>query len=468
MRVREMHEDENEERAGATVTAETSRYRQLYPIRRMYPFRRTIGESSVLAELREFLVSSPGKLVSSALVLAAMCLFVGWFAAAGQLGRTDVLRSNLADFEPRANASQVLYSSLSTANASANAAFIAGGINNDALLSSYLAAIATAGRAVVTSATSLPPAEQQAHDDLNTIATTLPVYTGLVETARANNRQDNAVGAAYLASASTLMQNTMLPAAEQFYHQEDAGLRASHEKFADPPYALYGALIVTLGSLLLAHRQLARRTRRTLNLGLLVAGAAMTVALLWVAIASLTSVSFSALAQSKGADAVDSLTNARTLTQKARSMETMALVQRGGDTSAASGSFSGALDDALASLSKVGRSDQSVATEVDAARSAATLWASAHRQILQHENSGDYVGATRLAVGTDPGSAALAYQSLDTHLTTAIDRARTLYRDNVNTARASIAYSGPGAFVLSCVAVAGIGVGYYPRIREYR
>ncbi|MDF0529534.1 hypothetical protein P0W64_03205 [Tsukamurella sp. 8F] len=444
------------------MTAETSRYRQLYP------FRRTLQESSVLAELREFLTSSPGKLVSSALVLCLMCLFAGWFTANGQLERTGVLRSNLSDFEPRANASQVLYSSLSTANASANASFISTGKTNDELRADYLAAIATAGRAVVTSATSLPADERSAHASLNTIATYLPVYTGLVETARSNNRQDDSVGAAYLASASTLMQQQLLPAAESFYHQENESLRTSHDRFADPPWAVYGALLITALCILVAQRHLARRTRRNLNLGLLVAAAATTVALLWVVIAGLTSVSFSARAESKGADAIDSLTLARTLTQKARSTETMALVQRSAGAAAPSASFEQSLDAARASLAKVGRSDPAVTVDVDAARAAAGRWAAAHRTITERETLGDYGGATALAIGDGPDSAALAYQSLDDHLTHAIERARTLYRDNVNTARAAIAFSGPSAFTLCGAAIIGIALGYYPRIREYR
>ena len=63
---------------------------------------------------------------------------------------------------------------------------------------------------------------------------------------------------------------------------------------------------------------------------------------------------------------------------------------------------------------------------------------------------------------------AVAYRSLDGHLTAAIDRARTLYRDNVNTARFAIAFSGPGAFILCVLAAAGVAAGFYPRVREYR
>ena len=101
--------------------------------------------------------------------------------------------------------------------------------------------------------------------------------------------------------------------------------------------------------------------------------------------------------------------------------------------------------------------------EADAQR-----WVTAHQQIAAREATGDYLGATRVAIGTDPGSAAVAYRSLDGHLTAAIDRARTLYRDNVNTARFAIAFSGPGAFILCVLAAAGVAAGFYPRVREYR
>ncbi|CAM3898421.1 MULTISPECIES: hypothetical protein [Tsukamurella] len=445
------------------MTATASKNRQLTSLR-----LRSFPESSVFAELREFFTSSPGKLVSMAIVLVTMCLFTGWFTSAGQLSRTDVLQQNLSDYEPRAHAAQVLYSSLSTANESANAAFVAGGLPADEIQSSYRLALATAGKALVTSATSLPPEDTKAHENLDTIAMNLSVYTGLVETARTNNRLDNSVAAAYLATASTLMQETLLPAAESFYREEADNLRDTHSKFASPPWAIYGVLGITLASVLLTHQYLARRTQRTMNRGLLVAATALTVALLWVLIASLTSTTFSLRAEQRGTAAVDSLTQARTLTQQARSMETMALVQRGAGRGTPPEAFAQTLGQAQATLEQMDTEDPEIRAAVDGARGDARRWVTAHQVIAAREATGDYLGATRVAIGTDPDSAAVAYRALDDHLTNAIARARTLYRDNVNTARYAIAYSGPGAFVLCIVAAAGVAAGFYPRVREYR
>lgn len=459
------------------MTAETSRYRQLSPFKRsVQPGRggRTsrripaLPESSVFRELREFLTSSPGKLVSLALVLIIMSLFVGWFTSAAQLTRTDVLRSNLIDFEPRANAAQVLYSSLSAANESANAAFVAGGLPSQDIDANYRTSIARAGKSLITSATSLPTDENRARANLDSIAMYLPVYTGLVDTARANNRQHNSVAAAYLATASDLMQNTLLPAAESFYNEETAGLRGTHRQFANPPWAVYAALAVAVASILVAHEHLYFRTRRRLNLGLLVAGGTMSLALVWVLITGLISVTFSSTAAQQGSSAVDQLTQARILAQKARSMETMSLVQHGTGRSLPPDAFADTLGDARAILADTDSRNEAVTRAVQAARSAADRWADAHREIIARETQGDYVGATAFAIGSDPASAASAFQTLDGELSKAIGQARTVYRDNVNTAQTSIAFSGPGVFLLCLIAAAGVGAGFYPRIREYR
>jgi hypothetical protein len=53
--------------------------------------------------------------------------------------------------------------------------------------------------------------------DLLTLSTDLPVYTGEIETARADNRIGYPVGAAYLREATTLMNSSLLPAAENLY-----------------------------------------------------------------------------------------------------------------------------------------------------------------------------------------------------------------------------------------------------------
>ena len=57
----------------------------------------------------------------------------------------------------------------------------------------------------------------------------LAVYTGLVETARTNNRAGNPVGSSYLSEASSLMQTQILPDAQRLYEEtQQAGRRRDH------------------------------------------------------------------------------------------------------------------------------------------------------------------------------------------------------------------------------------------------
>src|SRR5947208_2170985 len=59
---------------------------------------------------------------------------------------------------------------------------------------------------------------------LAVLSSQLSVYTGVVETARANNLQGNPVGAAYQGEASTLMRDKLLPAARSLYDTETQGV----------------------------------------------------------------------------------------------------------------------------------------------------------------------------------------------------------------------------------------------------
>ena len=77
----------------------------------------------------------------------------------------------------------------------------------------------------------------------------LPVYTGEVETARADNRLGLPLGAAYLREASSLMRGTLLPAARDVSAQADAQLAADSGRATGLPLAvLLLASAVLVGS----------------------------------------------------------------------------------------------------------------------------------------------------------------------------------------------------------------------------
>ena len=68
------------------------------------------------------------------------------------------------------------------------------------------------------------------------MSTQLPVYTGLVETARVYNRQGLPLGAAYLREASGLMRDKLLPAAKQLYRTETGRLADDRDGAAGFPW----------------------------------------------------------------------------------------------------------------------------------------------------------------------------------------------------------------------------------------
>jgi hypothetical protein len=101
----------------------------------------------------------------------------------------------------------------------------------------------------------------------------LPVYTGLVEEARSNNRQGVPVGAAYLRRASELMRTQLLPAAERLSVVEaqraDADYRDGTRNTGLIVAVVLGGLLLV--GLVVTQVAVGRFTNRVLNVPMLVA-----------------------------------------------------------------------------------------------------------------------------------------------------------------------------------------------------
>lgn len=423
---------------------------------------------SPLASARRLARTTPGRLLIITALLVLITMTTGWYASVSLDARTAALQQTITDTEPVAESSQVLYSNLSIADAAANAAFISGGLEPADLRSRYSNAVATASRALVEAAGGTASENDAVQSDLGTLAEQLPVYTGLVESARTNNRLANPVASAYLGEATNLMQTSILPAAERLYTARTSALADPQNRFTDPPWVVYASLAAVLLALVGTHRYLSRRTRRRFNLGLLAAILVTVIAVLWVLVGSLLSVSSVDTAERQGAQPLQELTSARILAQQARSLETLALARRG-DQQALQRQVGDAFTRMEASLddyrARVGDSDGSV---VDRAHSALAAWRDAHRAAIDMSASGDVAGATSMAVGSAPNGAAAAYTALDEALVDGIGTARTAFRDDINTARVVIGFAGTGALVLAAIAAVMTVLGMTPRIREYR
>ena len=147
-----------------------------------------------------------------------------WTAGEHASAAGDVVTAS----EPLSFDAQQIYQSLSDADATEAAAFLAG-LEPPAARQRYLADVARAA-SYLEAATAAAGGQGQAHR-LTVLSTELPVYTGLVESARADNRLGLPVGAAYLAEASELMRSRLLPAPRPLPAGEcpaPRGLRAGH------------------------------------------------------------------------------------------------------------------------------------------------------------------------------------------------------------------------------------------------
>ncbi|MFW0787736.1 hypothetical protein AAFP35_24840 [Gordonia sp. CPCC 206044] len=467
-------------RAGRTFRSSPS----APPIRQVLADRRDLMTTarqraqSPLSTLRHYATTSPGKLVLILIALMAACLATGLYASTTLERRTESLRAMIDRTEPLAEASQVLYSSLSIADATANSAFISGGLESSDLRTRYSDALATASASLIIAAGNSEESEEtqaearEVAKDLRTLATSIPVYSGQVETARTNNRLGNPVASAYLGQASALMQDTILPAAQRLYERRSSAIADPQRTLTVPPWGVYTALVVLIIGLALATRYLARRTRRRFNIGVLAALVAVVGGTVWLLASGLLSVAATSDARTNGADPLRALTTARILTQQARSAETLSLARRG-DQSDLDRTFADTTNQIGAILDQVrdDRADSSAVSESQLYNANYVLerWKERDARVRDLMTAGDFLTARTLTVGDDADeSTAQAYEDLDRALTDTITTTRASFRDDINTAQRVLGYTGTGILLLTVFAGVAVVIGLIPRIREYR
>jgi hypothetical protein len=393
--------------------------------------------------------STPGRLSLIVVVLVVASLASGWLSTWSVIRQERALEDLATRSEPLAHAAQEVYRALQDADATAASAFLSGGLEPSQLRERYEKDIVQAQAALSVATASSP-------DLTATLAAQLPVYTGLIETARTNNRQGFPVGAAYLREASGLMRTQLLPAAQELYRAEtDRVSRAQDE--ANFPWGSVAVALAFVIALVLTQRYLTRRTNRLLNVGLLLATGAAVVSLLWVTTASvlvMNDVSDSRAASQK----VDVLAQARIATLTARGEETLTLVARGAGQTYEKNfvEVSERLEGLLDQATRLGNTEA-----VDQAMRQFRQWQQVHQRIREADDAGQYNDAVALI--DNP-----YFDSLDQDLVRAIGEARQDFSDEVAVARASLAGTVVGVLVLAVIGAAGAAMGLWQRLKEYR
>ena len=145
-------------------------------------------------------------------------MIAGLVCGAQLNGRIDERNAVLDRSEPFAYAAQNLYAALSAADAAAASAFLSGGIETARCGRNTSRPWPTPRRRWPTR----PPARRicKPAPRWRRYRQQLAAYTGLVEAARANNRQGFPIGSAYLREASSLMQTSLLPERREDLHRQ--------------------------------------------------------------------------------------------------------------------------------------------------------------------------------------------------------------------------------------------------------
>jgi hypothetical protein len=406
---------------------------------------------AVLRRVTGLARSTPGRLSLIALLLVAATALAATLTAQSVVNRAEALDELATRSEPLSHAAQEVYRSLQDADATASSAFLAGGLEPADLRARYENDIAQAQAALSFATASSPELTA-------TLAGQLPVYTGLIETARTNNRQGFPVGAAYLREASALMRSQLLPAAQELYRAETQRVVQAQERAAlfPVPEILLGVLL--LAALGLTQVYLTRRTNRLLNVGLLVATGAAFVALVWVTLASVFVINDVDDSRTGGSSRVDVLAQARIATLTARGEETLTLVARGSGQNYEKNyvEVSQRLEDLLEEAGRIAPSES-----VESAMRHFRDWQATHQRIRQADDSGQYTEAVALIA--EP-----SFDRLDADLVTAINQARQNFSSEIAAARAALAGTVAGVLVLALICAVSSSMGLWQRLKEYR
>lgn len=418
--------------------------------------------------------STPGRLTVTLAALFALTLLFGTVAVTGAAQRNSAVARVRTTSGPLTVAAETLYRSLSDAEAAASAAFLSGGASEPpALRARYDNDIASASAALTAvSAGGGGTSGPKTRDALRDVAAGLPVFTGLVETARADNRLGLPVGAAYLREASSEMERTLLPAATALYAEQSDALTADEDAAAAFPWFATLLGIVLLVFLIRAQLMLTRRTRRVFNIGLVASTLAVVITLAWLLISwTAASVHLSA-ARDHGSRQVQDLSSARSYAQEARASEALTLIARGSGqadetnyahlTAVIAGSGRNLLDQASDGATPA------TASGIDAARRDLAAWLATHKKIRSLDDAGAYPDAVAMAIGSGKTDAPALFAAVDNDLAAAIDAANARFVAESASAAGATRSTAITAGILTVLALACLAIGFQRRIAEYR
>ena len=412
----------------------------------------------VTASLRRSMSGTPGRLRVLALLAVTVSLIFA-VAAFSTFGATDDALRRGGDNTTQLVRIQAIHTNLVRADADATNAFLVGGLEPAVQHAEYTLSMAHASQLIAEAATA-QPADGPALGVLNSSVLT---YAGLIEQARANNRQALPVGAQYLRVASSGLRSDALPILDALVKANDARVSAEFDNAAGASAPLIASGVVALLVLIGGMVWLSLRTHRYVNVPLAAATAAVLVTLV-VGSISLAAVS-SRVGQVRDGSYAASLATARARIAAfdAKSNESLTLIARG------SGS---AFEKAWMSSSKIvtAQSTRSARLSSDAAKMG-SLWAGythTHTQIRKADDGGNWEGAVSQAIGTGPTSANATFGGFGASSGAALTSSSRAASNSLDAPRAWLMVAAWLGLVMGIAAAVSAWWGVSLRLEEYR
>ncbi|WP_406367087.1 hypothetical protein [Streptomyces sp. NBC_01546] len=440
------------------------------------PGRRTAWAEGV-EQLRRAATTEPGRLRIIGAALAALILVFGTVGLWEISGRTTAAEDVVGRSQPLSADAASIYRSLADADTASSSGFLLGAKEEREVRLRYEKDIANASRLLVSAAANTG-GNQDSRAQITLLSEQLPRYTGLIEQARAANRQGLPLGGAYLRYANEQMTTQLLPAAQRLYEAETGRLYADYDDSRSWPLASLAAGLVALAALVWAQRRNYRRTNRVFNHGLLAATAASVVVLLWLAVGHTVARASLSEARAQGQESLKVLNDAQIASLQARAGENLTLIARGAVLAADTKSdkydvdFTTNMKELDAGLATALRlaDDQAGREPVTRAADGVKLWKQRHSAAREADLKGDYEAALAQVVGDKDhkDSSGAAFDTVDASLEQAVAHEQ---REFTRAARDGLGALGgllTGTAALAVVGAAAALLGIGRRLSEYR
>lgn len=423
------------------------------------------------------------RLVRLRAALAAGALLFGVVGIIGTQVRADGADDTKSHSGVLIQQAEQLYHSLSDADATSTTIYLHVGEAPPDLLATYNSDLQKA-QAALLAATNEAGDDTAAKDALGAVASQLPQYVKLNATAAANNLLGYPVGFRYLTQASSLMQGTILPAAQKLTDTEAKNLASAENTAKQFPWLMIAVGVVLLIVLLVVQVRESRRTNRAFNVGLLGATAGLVLSLVWAGADMTVQNSHEDAAAKRGSNQVSALATARILSLQARTDEMLTLVGRGtaddketdyAGVTAPDGAHTPGTEELLVQeLQNAGElaTDDSGKTLARAAATDEAAWHKQHQDLRAFDQQNQYEKAVDSALGqhdfaAPQASAAKSFTALQSDLDQAIKHAEASFTSEASDGAGALAGLQIGLGVLALLMAAAAAQGLGRRIAEY-